>query len=160
MAEASPLSAQLDYAMIKRQTLIIFLLPLIFATGLFVASCKEEGEAISKPDEFAHVYEASENKLLQAIAQVFKDKGFGTAVINQEKNQVESGYLVQDDWRTKGIANVKKLNWKECELALSVITEKKTADGWEMRRLLGKKQYDTFFDAIELQLYQEMYKVK
>jgi hypothetical protein len=29
-----------------------------------------------------------------------------------------------------------------------------------MRRLLGKTQYDTFFDAIEAQLYQEMYKVK
>jgi hypothetical protein len=43
---------------------------------------------------------------------------------------------------------------------LSVITEKKIANGWEMRRLLEKKQYDTFFNAIELQLYQEMYRVK
>jgi hypothetical protein len=146
--------------MIKRKTLLIFLLPVIFATGFIFASCKEEGEVISKPDEFAHVYEASENKLLQAVAQVFKDKGFGTAAINQETNQVESGYLVQDDWRTKGIARVKKINWKECELVLSVITEKKASNGWEMRRLLGKKQYDTFFDAIEIQLYQEMYKVK
>jgi hypothetical protein len=120
----------------------------------------EEGEVISKPDEFKHIYEASENKLLQAIAQVFKDKGFGTAEINQETNQVESGYLIQDDWRTKGIARVKKINWKECEVALSVITEKKSSKGWEMRRLLGKSQYDTFFDAIELQLYREMYKVK
>ena len=146
--------------MIKRKTLFIFLLPVIFATGFILASCKEEGEVITKPDEFAHVYEASENKLLQAVAQVFKDKGFGTAAINQETNEVESGYLVQDDWRTKGIARVKKIYWKECELVLSVITEKKASNGWEMRRLLGKKQYDTFFDAIELQLYQEMYKVK
>jgi membrane-bound lytic murein transglycosylase B len=120
----------------------------------------EKGEVISKPDEFKHVYEASENKLLQAIAQVFKDKGFGAAAINQETKQVESDYLIQDDWRTKGIARVKKINWKECEIVLSVITEKKISKGWEMRRLLGKSQYDTFFDAIELQLYQEMYKVK
>jgi len=144
----------------KRQTSLIFLLTVIFFTGLLLTSCKEEGKVISKPDEFKHVYEAGENKLLQAIAQVFKDKGFGTAAINQEKNQVESDYLIQDDWRTKGTARVKKINWKECEVALSVITEKRISNGWEMRRLLGKSQYDTFFDAIELQLYQEMYKVK
>ncbi len=144
----------------KRQTLLIFLLPIIFSIGLLLTSCKEEGEVISKPDEFKHVYEANENKLLTAIAQVFNTKGFGSAAINQETNQVESGYLIQDEWRTKGIARVKKINWKECEVVLSVITEKKTSDGWEMRRLLGKKQYDTFFDVIELQLYQEMYKVK
>jgi len=144
----------------KRQTLFIFLLPVIFSTGFLLTSCTEEGEVISKPDEFTHVYEASENKLIRAIAQVFKDKGFGTATINQETNEVESGYLIQDDWRTKGIARVKKINWKECEVVLSVITEKKISNGWEMRRLLGKKQYDTFFDAIELQFYQEMYKVK
>jgi hypothetical protein len=156
----SPLSPQLSYAMNKRQPLLIFLLPVIFSAGLLLTSCMEEGEVISKPDEFKHIYEASENKLLQAIAQVFKDKGFGTAEINQETNQVESGYLIQDDWRTKGIARVKKINWKECEVALSVITEKKSSKGWEMRRLLGKSQYDTFFDAIELQLYREMYKVK
>ena len=144
----------------KRQTLLIFLLPVIFATGLLLTSCREEGEVISKPDEIKHVYEASENKLLQAIAQVFADKGFGAAAINQEKNQVDSDYLIQDEWRTKGTARVKKINWKECEVVLSVNTEKKISNGWEMRRLLGKKQYDNFFDAIELQLYQEMYKVK
>ena len=155
----SPIS-QLSYAMNKRQTLLIFLLPIIFSIGLLLTSCKEEGEVISKPDEFKHVYEADENKLLTAVAQVFNDKGFGSVAINQEKNQVESGYLIQDDWRTKSIARVRKMNWKECELVLSVIAEKKTSEGWEMRRLLGKKQYDTFFNAIELQLYQEMYKVK
>ena len=147
----------------KRLYLFIFLLPLIFSVSFLLTSCREGGEVISKPDEFTHVYEASENKLLQAIAQVFKDKGFGTAAINKENketNKVESDYLVQDEWRTKGIARVKKINWKECELVLSIITEKKISNGWEMRRLLGKSQYDTFFEAIELQLYQEMYKVK
>ena len=144
----------------KRLYLFIFLLPLIFSVSFLLTSCREGGEVISKPDEFTHVYEASENKLLQAIAQVFKDKGFGTAAINKETNKVESDYLVQDEWRTKGIARVKKINWKECELILSIITEKKISNGWEMRRLLGKSQYDTFFEAIELQLYQEMYKSK
>jgi hypothetical protein len=144
----------------KRQSLFIFLLPLIFFISFSLTSCREGEEVISKPDEFTHVYDASEDKLLQAIAQVFKDKGFGTTAINQDKNEVESAYLIQGDWRTRGMARVKKINWKECEVVLSVITEKRVSKGWEMRRLLGEKQYDTFFDAIELQLYQEMYKVK
>ena len=144
----------------KRQSLFIILLPLIFSLNFLLTSCREGEEVISKPDEFRHVYEADEKKLLQAIAQVFKNKGFVPAVINQEKNQVESDYQIQDDWRTKCIARVKKIDWKECEVMLSVITEKKIANGWEMRRLLERKRYDTFFNAIELQLYQEMYRVK
>jgi membrane-bound lytic murein transglycosylase B len=144
----------------KRKSLFIFLLSLIFSISFFLTSCTEEGEVISKPDEFTHVYDASKSNLVRAIAKVFKEKGFGTATINQETNQVESDYLIQDDWRTKVTARVKKINWKECEVVLSIITEKKISKGWEMRRLLGNKQYDTFFDAIELQLYQEMYKVK
>jgi hypothetical protein len=144
----------------KRQSLFIFLLPLIFSLSFLLTSCREEGEVISKPDKFTRVYEASENKIIQAIAQVFKEKGFGTAAINKETSQVDSDYLIQDEWRTKGTARVKKINWKECEVVLSIITEKKISTGWEMRRILGKSQYDTFFDAIELQLYQEMYKVK
>ena len=144
----------------KRLSLFIFLLPLLFSVSFLLASCREEGEIISKPDKFTHVYEASENKLLQAIAQVFNNKGFGTATIDKETGKVESDYMVQDEWRTKGIAHVKKINWKECEVVLSVTTEKRVSKGWEMRRVLGKTQYDTFFDAIELQLYQEMYKVK
>jgi hypothetical protein len=120
----------------------------------------EGGQVISKPDEFTRVYEASEDIILKALAQVFKEKGFGNATINSEKKQVESGYLIQDDWRSKSIARVKKINWKECEVALSVNTEKKTSSGWEMRRLLEKEQYDKLFLAIELQIYQEQYKLK
>ncbi len=144
----------------KRQSLFIIFFPIILFTSFFLTSCKEGEEVITKPDEFAHVYEATEDNLVQAIAQVFKDKGFGTATINREKNEVESAYLIQGDWRTRCVARVKKINWKECEVVLSVITEKKVPNRWEMRRLLGKKQYETFFDAIELQLYQEMYKTK
>lgn len=64
--------------------------------------------------------------------------------------------LQQGDWRTKSIAHVKRLNRSECELVLSVIAEKRTEKGWEMKRLLEKDQYDTFFDAIELQIYREI----
>jgi len=43
-------------------------------------------------------------------------------------------------------------------VTLSIITEKKTSTGWEMRRLLGKEQYERFFDAIDTQIYREMSK--
>jgi hypothetical protein len=112
-----------------------------------------------KPDEYKRIFESNKSTITQAIAQVFKDK-VGSATIHPEKNEIESDYVVQNEWRTKNIAHVKKINWKECEVTLSVITEKKTESGWEMRRILMKEQYDKYFDAIELQLYQEMYKVK
>lgn len=51
---------------------------------------------------------------------------------------------------------MKRINWKECEVTLIVTTEKKTETGWEMRRLLQKEQYDTFFSVIELKVYEEM----
>jgi hypothetical protein len=41
-----------------------------------------------------------------------------------------------------------------------VTSEKKTKTGWEMRRLLQKQQYDTFFDVIELAIYEEMSNVE
>lgn len=144
----------------KLRPLFVTLLSVTLSLSIFLISCNEVSEVITKPDEFKNVYEASEAKLIAAIARVFTDKGYGEPTINREKNEVESEYLIQDDWRTKCIARVKKLDWKECEVALTVITEKKTSEGWEMRRLLGPKQFETFFYAIELQLYQEMYKVK
>jgi hypothetical protein len=55
---------------------------------------------------------------------------------------------------------VRRINWKECEVVLSVITEKKTEKGWEMRRLLDKEQYEVFFSTIELKIYEEMSKIE
>jgi hypothetical protein len=128
--------------------------------ALFLAACEEEGEVITKPDEYSRTLEANEDVILHAVARVFKEKGFGVAKIDPQKGRVESDQTIQEDWRTKSVASVKKINWKECEVTLSVIMEKKTSAGWEMRRVLGKKQYDVFFNAIELQAYKEMYKVK
>lgn len=138
----------------------LFILPVIIIASLFLTSCMEGWQVISKPDEYTRVYEAGEDTILRALTQVFREKGFGNASVNPEKKQVESDYLIQDDWRSKSIARVKKINWKECEVSLSVITEKKTSTGWEMRRLLEKEQYDKLFLAIELQIYQEQYKLK
>jgi hypothetical protein len=116
---------------------------------------------ISQPDEFRHNYEAKEAVTLKAIARVFLEKKVGRNVsINHDKLTVDSDYVVQDDWRTKSSARVRSLNWKECEVVLSVITEKKTKTGWEMRRLLDKEQYDVFFRAIEMKIYEGMSNVE
>jgi len=119
------------------------------------------GEVISKPDEYSHVYEAKETIILQAVANVFKEKHIGTNVTIDRKNSlVDSDYVESGDWRTKAVARVKRLNWKECEVYLSVITEKKTEKGWQMTRLLQKEQYDTFFSVIDLKIYKEMSKIE
>ena len=143
----------------KRPSLFIFFLPVVFIVTLCLTSCQEDGPVITKPDEYKRLYEASEDTVIRAIAQVFKDKT-GSSVTFPEKNRIESDYVIQNEWRTKNTARVKKINWKECEVTLSVITEKKIPSGWEMRRLLEKEQYDKYFDAIELQIYKELYKVK
>ena len=115
---------------------------------------------ISKPDEYIHLYEANEKIILKAIAGVFKEKNIGANVtIDQKNNQVDSDYVVSGDWRTKASAHVKRLNWKECEVILAVTTEKKTETGWEIRRLLQKEQYDSFFSVIDLRIYEEMSRI-
>ena len=116
---------------------------------------------ISKPDEYTYSYEASEKIILKAIAGVFKEKNIGANVtIDQKNHRVDSDYVVSGDWRTKASARVQRLNWKECEVVLAVTTEKKTETGWEIRRLLQKEQYDSFFSVIDLRIYEEMSKIE
>jgi hypothetical protein len=124
-----------------------------------IISCTPQfGQVVlSKPDEFRHNYEAKETIILKSIARVFIEKNVGRNVnINHNKLTVDSDYVIQGDWRTKSNARVRSINWKECEVVLSVITEKKTETGWEMRRLLDKEQYEVFFSAIEMKIYEEM----
>ncbi len=116
---------------------------------------------ISKPDEYSHLYEANEKIILKAIAGVFKEKNIGANVtIDRKNHRVDSDYVVSGDWRTKASARVQRLNWKECEVSLAVTTEKKTETGWEIRRLLQKEQYDSFFSVIDLRIYEEMSRIE
>ena len=116
---------------------------------------------ISKPDEYSHLYEANEKIILKAIAGVFKEKNIGANVtIDQKNHRVDSDYVVSGDWRTKASAHVQRLNWKECEVIIAVTTEKKTETGWEIRRLLQKEQYDSFFSVIDLRIYEEMSRIE
>ena len=145
--------------MFKNKYILFFSLLLI----INIISCVSNlsGVVISKPDEYSHVYEAKETVVLQAVANVFKEKHIGANVTIDRKNLlVDSDYVESGDWRTKTIARVKRLNWKECEVSLAVITEKKTEKGWEMRRLLEQEQYDNFFSVIDLRIYEEMSKIE
>jgi hypothetical protein len=138
---------------------ILFFSSVIILIILNLLSCGPEmGQVvISQPDGYRHTFEAKEKFVLLAIARVFRDKNMGINVtINREKQTVETDFITQGDWRTKSSAYVRKLNWKESEVFLSVTTEKKAEKGWEMRRLLNKEQYDDLFDIIELKIYEEM----
>jgi len=132
----------------------------ILIINLFSCFGELGNTVILTPDKFRHVYEAKEKIILRAIANVFREKNIGSnVVIDNKNNYVDSDYVISGNWRTKANAHVKKLNWKECEVILSVISEKNTENGWEMRRLLQEEQYDTFFSVIDLKIYEEMSKV-
>lgn len=149
--------------MIKHKSFLPFSLIVTHIIIFNVMSCGMElGQVIiSQPDEYRHTFEANEKIILKAIASVFRDKNMGANVkINNEKQKVETDFIAQGDWRTRSSAYVRKLNWKECEVTLTIITEKKTNTGWEMRRLLDKEQYVKFFNVIDLKIYEEMSKIE
>ena len=137
------------------------ILPLAVIISLLGCASQIGQIVLTKPDEYRYRYEAKERVVLKAIAQVFQEKNLGKDVrVNEEKQTVETDYIVQDDWRTRSIARVTKLDWKECEVLLSVMTEKKTAAGWEQRRLLEEEQYMKIFKQIELAIYREIYRTQ
>ena len=140
---------------------VLWLFAFILVISLMSCATEFGRTVISKPDEHTYIYEAKEKVILKAIASVLKEKNIGSNVTIDEKNhRIDSDYVVSDDWRTKTTARVKRLNWKECEVSLAVTTEKKTNNGWEMRRLLQKEQYDNFFSVIDLKIYEEMSKIQ
>jgi hypothetical protein len=148
--------------LIKSSGKYFFFGPAILIIIILISCGAEFGQTvISKPDEYRHTYEANERVILQAMARIFKDKNMGTNVrIDLKKNQLETDYFIDGDWRTKSTVKVKKLNWKEREVVLSVTTEKKTSTGWEMRRLLDKDEYVKLFDKIDLAIYEEMARIE
>ena len=153
------IAVQRASCMVNKKFILLFSVIII----INLISCVPDmgGVVILKPDESSHVYEAKETVILKAVAHVFEEKNIGTHVrIDQTNLRVDSDYWESGDWRTKASARVKRLNWKDCEVTLAVTSKKKTKTGWEMRRLLQKEQYDTFFDVIELKIYEEMSNVE
>jgi hypothetical protein len=153
--------------MIKKPYGWILLIALVITLGacanqLGTGTGEEIGkDSIGAPDTFTHVYAAKEIIILRAVARVIKEKQLGRNIlVDQINNLVDSDYVISGDWRMKTSARVRRINWKECEVALVVTTEKKTQTGWELQRLLGPDQYLVFFSVIELKVYEEMAKIE
>ncbi len=151
----SAISVQLLAARRPRSKRKIWGTAISILTLLFLAACQHTPDVLPEPEEFTQIYDANEKIILRAVAQVFQSRNFGKAKVDEEKNHLETAYVVQGEWRTKAVATVKKIGRKERELTLSVITEKKSSSGWEVRRVLEKEQYDQIFSDIEMQIYRE-----
>jgi len=144
-----------------KKTKIILLCFVFLVINYFSCGFITENTVIDTPDEYIKTYEAKEEIVLRAIARVFQEKQMGRNVtINRKDKTVVTDYLTRDDWRTKSYAKVSQINWKETQTVISIITEKKTKTGWEMRRLLQKEQYTNLFSEIELRIYEEMAKIQ
>ena len=140
----------------KKNYIILFIISFFILN--IIACYPEFGKTvIQTPDKYKHVFEAKEKPILKAIARVIKEKKIGSNVtINYKDNFVDSDYVTTGDWRTKASAYVRKIDWKESEVILAVTTEKRTENGWEMRRLLEQRQYENFFNLIDIRVYEEM----
>jgi hypothetical protein len=140
---------------------IVFSLFFLFTFSFLIpAACKHAPEALPKPEGTSFVFEADDKIIFKALSQVLKDRGFGEPRVEVDKGRLETDYLVQEDWRTKVVATIKKVSRREREVTLSVITEQKDSSpsGWKPKKLMGKEQYETFFGEIEMQIYREWYK--
>jgi hypothetical protein len=127
-----------------------------FLCCLFLSACLHtSADILPEPEITTWVFDADEKIILRAITQVLKDRGYGDAHVEAEKNRLETDYVVQGDWRTKVVASVKKLNRQQREVTLSVITEEKSSKGWELKKIMKKEQYEKFFNEFEMQIYQE-----
>ncbi len=144
----------------RARPLLLLALALLAASTAALCACMADGEPIDKPDEYTHVYEADEKYIVRAVSQIFKEKSLGQAPIHAGENEVTSDWIVQGEWRTRGIARIRRIDWREREVKLSILTEKKTPSGWQLRRLLGKEQYEKIFNAVDSQIYREMYKTE
>ena len=100
----------------------------------------------------------NEKILLKAITVILKERGFEDPKVDTDQSRVETDYLVHKNFRTKVEANVKKISSKEREVTLSVITEEKQGSDWKPKKILGKEQYEKFFNEIEMQAYRELAK--
>jgi hypothetical protein len=125
-----------------------------------LSACGHTPEVLPEPKGISQVFEAGDKVIFKAISQVLKDRGFGEPRVEADTGRLETEYVVQEDWRTKVVATVKKISRREREVTLTVITEQKDSgpSGWKSKKLMGKEQYATFFNEIEMQIYREWYK--
>ncbi len=142
------------------------LILVLCACALAFPSCAHQPEALvsdspdSGPATNVRIFDLDEKVILKGIARVCKNRGYPEVNVVSDQNRVETGYLVEEDWRTKIVASVKKVSRRDREVTLSVYTERKSSSEWEPKKVMGKQQYDKLFNDIELQVYRELYKAE
>jgi hypothetical protein len=105
-------------------------------------------------EKASKILEGDEKIVRRAIVSVLREQGYGE-VREAPDGSLETDYVAGKDWRTRVVAATRQLGRRKCEVTLMLITEKRTSTAWEPRRIMGKEQYDQFFDVIEFQMYRE-----
>ena len=136
----------------------LFFLPILL---LFLLTACEEEEADSSgvPEKHSRVYEFHEKYIIRGAANLLREKGYADPKVDTEKGKVETDYIFAGNTRTKIEVTVKKLERREREVVLVITTEKKVKKEWKPTKILEKRQYDKFFDELEMQIYRELAKV-
>ena len=135
----------------------LFFLPILLF--FFLSACEEEeSDSSVPPEKHSRVYEFNEKYIMRGVANLLREKGYADPKVDMEKGKVETDYIPAGDTRTKVEVTVKKLDRREREVVLVITTEKKVKEGWKVIKILEKRQYDKFFDEIEMQIYRELAK--
>ena len=126
----------------------------------FLSACDEESESSEEPPEkHTRVYEFNEKYIIRGIANFLKEKGYTDPKVDYEKGKVETEFITVGNSRTRVETTVKKIGRRENEVTLIITTERVIKKlGWKPVRILGKEQYDRFFEEIEMQIYRELAK--
>jgi hypothetical protein len=126
----------------------------------FLSACDEESESSEEPPEkHTRVYEFNEKYIIRGIANFLKEKGYTDPKVDYEKGKVETEFITVGNSRTRVETTVKKIGRRENEVTLIITTERVIKKlGWKPVRIMGKEQYDRFFDEIEMQIFRELAK--
>jgi hypothetical protein len=124
-----------------------------------LSACDEESESSEEPEKHFRVYEFNEKYIIRGIANLLKEKGYTDPKVDYEKGKVETEFITVGNTRTRVETTVKKIGRRENEVTLIITTERVLKKlGWKPVRIMGKEQYDRFFDEIEMQIYRELAK--
>jgi hypothetical protein len=121
------------------------------------AGCSHIPDTLPEPQKVSQIFDVDEKIILKAIAHVLKDHGFGNLRVEVDNSRLETGYIVEGDWRTKVVATIERISPRKREVTLSVITEKKSSSQWQPKKIMRKEQYDKLFGEVEMQIYRELY---
>jgi len=126
-----------------------------------LSACEDESESSGEPEKHFRVYEFNEKYIIRGIANLLKEKGYTDPKVDYENGKVETEFIIVGNMRTRVETTVKKIGRREKEVTLVITTEKNTKkEGWKRTKILGKEQFDRFFDEIEMQIYRELAKAE